>query len=40
MQLVLLQGVALLQDLYRDTRLRPTTEINLWVVQPDCRPGG
>jgi Uncharacterised nucleotidyltransferase len=34
-QVVVLQGVALLQDVYRDPGLRPTTDIDLWVMPED-----
>ena len=34
-QVVLLQGIALLQQIYNDIGLRPTTDIDLWVRQQD-----
>ena len=38
-QVVLLQGIALLQQIYDDIGLRPMTDIDLWVLRkdyPDC----
>ena len=34
-QVVLLQGIALLQQIYDDVGLRPTTDIDLWVKEKD-----
>jgi hypothetical protein len=34
-QVVLLQGIALLQQIYDDIGLRPTTDIDLWVEEKD-----
>ena len=34
-QVVLLQGFALLQEIYDDPGLRPTTDIDLWVLEKD-----
>lgn len=37
-QVVLLQGVALFQQIYDDIGLRPTTDIDLWVLEKDFSP--
>lgn len=34
-QVVLLQGIALLQQVYQDVGLRPLTDIDLWVLEED-----
>ena len=34
-QVVLLQGIALLREIYEDIGLRPTTDIDVWVLEKD-----
>jgi Uncharacterised nucleotidyltransferase len=34
-QVVLMQGISLLQQVYRDIGLRPMTDMDLWVLPPD-----
>jgi hypothetical protein len=34
-QVVLLQGIALMQQIYDDIGLRPMTDVDLWVLQKD-----